>query len=134
MQFTNEVGKLLGCSFERQTTGHADYVRVFIRRSDGATIGRATIYRGNLQHIKWYKARMSFVPFDESDDIELRMHVFMKYGTVLTDEAIAKLKAVAIETAELRKQAVIEARKLLPGKSRSRVTGPDPRKLIYSLI
>lgn len=129
MQFTNEVGKLLGCSFEHQTTGHADYTRVFIRRSDGATI-----YRGNLQHIKWYKARMSFVPFDESDDVELRMHAFMKYGTVLTDEAIAKLKAVAIETARLRKMAVIEARKLLPGKSRSRVTGPDPRKLIYSLI
>ena len=131
--FTAQLGAQLNCSFVFQTTGHQDYTRVFILRSDSCTIARATIYKGVLSHINWYKDKLNFVPFDESDVIKTRLRVWIATGTILSLTDVSNLENAANKIASDRKQEVLANRAMLPSKSRARVTGFDPRRVLTKL-
>lgn len=49
----------LNFQYQHKRTGHPDYERIFIKLS-GVTLGRATIFKGNFDHIKWYKGSTSW--------------------------------------------------------------------------
>jgi hypothetical protein len=48
----------MGLRGNLQSTGHPDYERIFILDKDKVSIGRVTIYKGKLQHVKWYVKKL----------------------------------------------------------------------------
>lgn len=125
--------QVLGMTCEVVPTGHPRYHRVFLLRPDGCTIARLTFLDDCYDHAKFYKPDY-LRDFDESDRCEARFRVYVATGRVLTDGELTDLIVKSTLEAKLDLAAKIEARKLLPQKSRRRLTGRNPRHLFKEKI
>ncbi len=121
--------KNIGLRTRLTNTGHSDFQRVFIMRDDNVTIGRASIYKGNYSHIKWYLQnpeplanegqRLSFyhqvlwVIEMNKKDFKLDLDMF---------DILCKRTATAIKEDKAEKQAWRDANPRPNGKNRARLS------------
>ena len=122
----------LGCKFECKQTEHPRFMRMFVIRPDGVTIGRLTVLDGGVAGFKQYKREGCQSPIDESDRVYAYILYFLATGAVLNvfDELVKMAHAnVASDLA-----AKIAARELLPSKKRKPIKGKDVRRELFRLV
>lgn len=121
-----------GCKVRFARTGSPDWDRGFIL-SDGVTIGRAVIYKGEYQHIKWYTNTASFLRSS------VEVSVCMDKVMLDIDYTELEARALAVQQADLKEK--LEWRDAHPkfdrlGKpaKRKTLTGRDKDRILAELI
>ena len=88
-QVTPELAKKIGAKkFDIAGTGSPNWVRVFVIRPDGCTIGRLSFNNRKLANIKWYKDKLqgNKIELDDSDEIACRFNWFISDIEDITHE------------------------------------------------
>ena len=95
---------LIGLKGKFQTTGHADYARVYVLDAAGVTLGRITIFQGSYSHIKWYSGIIEAYNIDQRRPT-LAWDMLLQSNEVLTDTMWSSIKhqAQVMQQAETRK-------------------------------
>jgi len=120
-------------TFNLVKTGHLDFVRVFILRGDGCQIGRMTVFKGQFDHVKWYKSE-SYREFDESDFVKAKVELYFRTGKVLSRDQYNLMVAESIQMSEHDLQVKELARLTLPDRKRKKLQGKNPRRLFYQAL
>lgn len=96
--------ELIGLKGKFQTTGHADYTRIYVLDARGVTLGRISMFQGAYSHIKWYEGIIEAYNIDQRRPT-LAWDMLLQSGQVLTDEmwSSIKVQAQAMQLEEVRK-------------------------------
>lgn len=96
--------ELIGLKGKFQTTGHADYARIYVLDARGVTLGCITMFQGAYSHIKWYEGIIEAYNIDQRRPT-LAWDMLLQSGQVLTDEmwSSIKIQAQAMQLEEVRK-------------------------------
>lgn len=85
---------LIGLRGKVQTTGHPDYVRIYVLDAQGVTLGRISIFQGAYSHIKWYSGIIEAYNVDQRRPT-LAWDMLLQTGQVLTDTMWSSIKVTA---------------------------------------
>ena len=88
--------ELIGLKGKFQTTGHADYARIYVLDAHGVTLGRISMFQGAYSHIKWYSGIIEAYNIDQRRPT-LAWDMMLQTGQVLTDELWSSIKIQAQE-------------------------------------
>lgn len=127
--------RLIGLDGRRSTTGHRDYVRVFVLKGR-VTVGRFTIFKGEYTHSKWYVGGAGFSgeTLHEDERDPLRWGWLLTTGEVLSDERLQQFEAGALALAKSRRAEIEAKRALSPDKKRKRLPPVDLRDSLSKLM
>lgn len=105
MNVNETIAKLamIGLKGKFQTTGHADYARVYVLDAAGVTLGRISIFQGAYSHIKWYSGIIEAYNIDQRRPT-LAWNMLLQSNEVLTDTMWSSIKhqAQVMQQAETR--------------------------------
>ena len=116
-ELTPTLAKKIGAKeFEIVETGSCEWIRVFVKRPDGATIARLSFHNSILENQKWYKDKLtgSKVSIDISDEIKYRFYNYLLTRKKLSHSDFNMLVDNAEEIAQKRMIDKKEARAKLP--------------------
>lgn len=96
--------------------GEIGWVRVFVIRPDGCTIGRLSFKNTKLEFIKWYKDKLygNDIELDNSDEIAYRFNWFISNGKKLTHEKYLEFVKKAKEMVPIINARKVKKRLSLP--------------------
>lgn len=114
-EITPTLAKKIGAK-EFIINGKNDWVRVFVIRPDGCTIGRLSFQNKTLEFQKWYKDKLTGpkVSIDISDEIKYRFYWYLLTKTKLSQFDFNILVNNAKSIAQKRMNDKKEARANLP--------------------
>ena len=130
---TLSVLSKMGLSGQIKRTGHPDYKRCYVYHK-GVTLGRGSIFKGELTHINWYgEARFSDPYLLPGERFHFIWGTYLRTGLFVQDDEFERALAESKRIAQERYDAKKKWREENP-KKRKRLYPPNPRTYLYQEI
>jgi hypothetical protein len=130
-----EAAAAVGMEIDFKETGHADYMRGFLKLADGLVLARLVIHKGLYSHANWYVNPSRDI--DKYDYHQWRWAAAWHHDTVITAEQWEGfcIKAVALANEDFAKKKAWRTANPKPdGTRRARLEGRSPNAFLREIV